>query len=517
MKTNFFRLFLAAACVGLCTTPDILALENGLARTPPMGFNTWNWFKCGDANHGAINEALIKGIADAMVSSGMRDSGYQYVNIDDCWGSASRDGRGGIIPNPQRFPNGMKAVADYVHSKGLKLGLYTDVANVTCAKSMPGLQGHENQDCDTFVAWGIDYVKVDWCNSNGAPAEPAYTKVRDALRGAVTRMKPTVPTAHEICFSICNWGEQSPWTWAADIGNLWRTTGDIDWSGGCTGHACWGGIMSTMDGTVNHWSAAGPGHWNDPDMLEIGNNGTTTAEDRAHFSLWAMMAAPLIAGNDIRNMNNTTRDILTNGEVIAVDQDSLGMQGRRIKSGNSEVWVKKLLSQSTDKNDTNYAVLFFNRNNGGPVSMSITANEIRNAVAGGIQDGDTYLVRDLWGHKDLGEWKAGTYTTPQQVGVHDVFMIRLSPPPPVVAAIPVTITASTELVKLDIGKKIVVSAINTSPVSVTMVDLKGSAVFAQHGIRTGKCSINIAGMPKGIYLVKVLSGRESVVRKVVLR
>ncbi|MBN1308625.1 MAG: glycoside hydrolase family 27 protein, partial [Chitinispirillaceae bacterium] len=206
MKTNLFRIIAAASFAGLCIVPDIAALENGLARTPPMGFNTWNWFKCGDANHGPIDETLIKEIADAMVSSGMRDSGYQYVNIDDCWGEASRDARGGMVASRSRFPGGMKALADYVHSKGLMLGIYTDVAHLTCARTMPGMQGHENQDCDTFVAWGIDYVKVDWCENGGAAAPPAYANVRNALRSAVARMKPTVPTAHEICFSICNWG-----------------------------------------------------------------------------------------------------------------------------------------------------------------------------------------------------------------------------------------------------------------------------------------------------------------------
>ncbi|MBN1759807.1 MAG: T9SS type A sorting domain-containing protein, partial [Chitinispirillaceae bacterium] len=299
-------------------------------------------------------------------------------------------------------------------------------------------------------------------------------------------------------------------------GNLWRTTGDIDWNGGCSGVPCWGGILANMDGTVNLSQYAGPGHWNDPDMMQVGNGATNTAEDRAHFSLWCMMAAPLIAGNDIRNMSNTTRDILTNGEVIRVDQDSLGKQGVRVKSGDSEVWVKKLLSQSYDKSDTNYAVLFFNRNNGGSVSMSITASEIGNAVGGGIQEGDTYLVRDVWGHQDLGEWTAGTYTTPSPVGVHDVFMIRLSPQP-LHATIPVDIAKGRDKIRLDIGEKIVVSGINTAPVSVTMVDLKGSAVYFQRGIRSGMCSINTAGTPKGMYLIKVLSGSESVVRRVVIK
>jgi alpha-galactosidase len=516
MNSYFTRIFLTVACASLFTAPELLALENGLAETPPMGFNTWNWFKCGDANHGAINEALIKGIADAMVSSGMKDSGYQYVNIDDCWGEASRDARGGIVANRSRFPGGMKALADYVHAKGLKLGLYTDVANLTCAKSMPGLSGHENQDCDTFVTWGIDYVKVDWCNSNGAAAPPAYTKVRNALRSAVTRMRPTIPTAHEICFSICNWGEQSPWLWADTIGNLWRTTGDIDWSGGCSGHACWGGIMATMDGTANHYRYAGPGHWNDPDMMQVGNGGTNTAEDRSHFSLWCMMAAPLIAGNDIRSMSATTRNILTNGEAIRVNQDSLGAQGVRVTSGNSEVWVKKLLSQTSVKTDTNYAVLFFNRNNGGAVTMSVSVSQITNAVKGGMTNGKIYTVRDLWGHKDLGEWTAGTYTTPSGVGAHDVFMIRLAPKV-TVETLPVIVSVGTGKIQLNIGERITVTPTISGPLSVTMVDLKGTTVYSQRNINSRSHVINSARMQQGVYLIKVLSGSESTVRRVVLK
>jgi alpha-galactosidase len=516
MKMHFFRTFAVVACAALCIAQDVRALDNGLAETPPMGFNTWNWFKCGDANHGAINEALIRGIADAIVSSGMKDSGYQYVNIDDCWGEASRDARGGIVANRSRFPGGMKALADYVHSKGLKLGLYTDVANITCAKTMPGLQGHENQDCDTFITWGIDYVKVDWCDNGGATAAPAYTKVRNALRSAVTRMKPTVPTAHEICFSICNWGQQSPWLWADTIGNLWRTTGDIDWSGGCTGSACWGGIMATMDGTANHYRYAGPGHWNDPDMMQVGNGGTNAAEDRAHFSLWCMMAAPLIAGNDIRNMSSTTRGILTNGDAIRVNQDSLGKQGVRVTSGNSEVWVKKLRSQTSEKTDTNYAVLFFNRNNGGSVTMNITANQIAQAVGGGITNGKIYAVRDLWAHKDLGEWTAGTYQTPNSVPQHDVFMIRLAPKP-TVSAIPLALSVGHERLQIDIGENIIVTPANAAPISVVMVDLKGAIVFSRHDIGSKNCIISTAGMHKGVFLVKVRNGSASVIRRVVLK
>lgn len=481
------------------------ALNNGLAKTPPMGWSSWNTF------YENIDEAKIKGIADVMVSSGMKDAGYIYLNLDDAWMANGRDASGNLRSDPTRFPKGMKELADYVHNKGLKLGLYGDHGSMTCTYMKlagSGSNGKEVQDANSFASWGVDYFKYDHCNlvtqNNWAAWQKDYENMRDAL----------AQCGRPIVYSICAWEFKS---WMPATGNLWRTTGDINWTGGCNGKPCFNGILSNMDGTANLKQHAGPGQWNDPDMLEIGNGGTNAAEDRSHFSLWCMMAAPLIAGNDIRSMTATTKSILTNKDAIAVDQDSLGIAGTRITTGNSELWVRKLASQTSVKADTNYAVLFFNRNNSGAVNMSITVNQIATAVGGGISNGKTYTVRDVWGNKDLGEWTAGTYSTPSSVPVHDVFMIRLAPKPIPISTIPVAIKANKESIQIDIGKSIIVSGVNSQPVSVTMVDLKGATVYAQHNLRSGECSINTTVMQNGIYFVKIISGKESVVHKVVLR
>jgi alpha-galactosidase len=481
----------------------LFALDNGLAKTPPMGWNTWNTFQEN------IDENKIKGIADAFVSSGMKDAGYEYIVLDDNWMANGRDASGNLRPDPTRFKSGMKALADYIHEKGLKMGIYGDHGSMTCTYlklAGSGSYGKEVQDAKSYASWGVDYLKYDNCNIvPGSNQQKDYENMRDAL----------AQCGRDIVYSICAWEFKN---WMPATGNLWRTTGDINWTGGCNGRPCWGGIMSNMDGTAKLWQYAKPGQWNDPDMLEIGNGGTNAAEDRAHFSLWCMMAAPLMAGNDIRSMSTTTKEILTNKEAIAVDQDSLGLAGKRITSGNTEVWVRKLCSQTSVKKDTNYAVLFFNRSNGGAANMSVSVNQISQAVGGGIADGKVYTVRDLWGHKDLGEWTAGTYSTPNPVPAHDVFMIRLTPEPEVVAAVPVAVTTGREGIQVEIGRNIVVSGGGYhQTVSVTMVDLKGAAVYARHGVRSGKCSIRTAGIPKGVYFVKVLSGRESGVQKVVLR
>ncbi|HZD03690.1 MAG TPA: glycoside hydrolase family 27 protein, partial [Longimicrobiales bacterium] len=313
-----------------------LPLDNGLARTPPMGWNSWNHFHCD------VSSELIRETADAMVDSGMRDAGYQYVVIDDCW-QVARDDDGRIVADSARFPEGMKALADYVHSKGLKFGLYTDAGRATCQRR-PGSYDHEEFDARTYAEWGVDYVKVDWCNSQGLDAPTQYARVRDALAAA----------DRPIVFSICEWGTNQPWEWGPETGHLWRTTGDIA--------DRWESVLSILDRSSQYWHAAGPGAWNDPDMLEVGNGGMTMDEYRAHFSLWAIMAAPLMAGNDLRELTadnrraRAYRDILTNREVIAVDQDSLGIQGRLVQSYPSElqVWAKPLA-------DGSRAVVLFNR------------------------------------------------------------------------------------------------------------------------------------------------------------
>ena len=324
----------------------VSALDNGVARTPPMGWNSWNKFGCN------VSEELIKSMADAMVSSGMKDAGYQYVVIDDCW-QVGRDAQGNIVADPQRFPSGIKALADYVHSKGLKFGLYSDVGTMTCAKR-PGSMGHEYQDAAQYAAWGVDYLKYDWCNVGTTNAQAAYTLMSNALKA----------TGRPIVFSMCEWGTAKPWLWAKDIGNLWRTTGDIKDCWSCKGE--WdNGFLTNLDLQIGLESFAGPGHWNDPDMLEVGNGGMTTTEYRSHFSLWALLAAPLIAGNDLRTMTPEIRDILTAPEVIAVNQDALGKQGARVwKDGDLEVWSKQM-------KDGSRAVILFNR---GAAAADVTVN-----------------------------------------------------------------------------------------------------------------------------------------------
>ncbi|MGN6819843.1 MAG: glycoside hydrolase family 27 protein [Sphingomonas sp.] len=372
---------------------------NGLAQTPPMGWNSWNKFGCD------IDEEKVRAVADVMVSSGMRDAGYQYVVIDDCWQSG-RDARGDIQADPAKFPSGMAALSDYIHARGLKFGIYSDAGTKTCG-GRPGSQGHEYQDAATYAAWGVDYLKYDWCFTGTRNSEEAYATMADALRA----------TERPIVLSICNWGisrptmidKSMPWEWGQKIGNLWRTTEDI--------YDSWAGRKGTSLGTVNIvdlteplYGYAGPGHWNDPDMLEIGNGGQSDDEYRSQFSLWAMMAAPLIAGNDIAKMDAKTRAILTNKEVIAVDQDSQYGAGRRVRDdGDLEVWSKPL-------SDGGRAVVLFNR---GEKAAAITArwSEI------GYPPATLLAVRDLWRHQSLGR-KTDSLTV--DVAPHAVVMVRLA-------------------------------------------------------------------------------------------
>ena len=375
----------------------------GLAPTPPMGWNSWNGFGCN------VDETLIRATVDAMVASGMRDAGYRYVVIDDCW-HGERDERGFLQPHTQRFPSGMKALADYVHARGLKLGIYSDVGWKTCG-GRPGSRGREFQDAATFAEWGIDYLKYDWCNSEGLAARGAYVTMREALRAA----------GRPIVFSICEWGENRPWEWAPEIGHLWRTTGDITACFDCVvDHGTWksSGVLQILDKQDGLRAHAGPDHWNDPDMLEVGN-GMSPGEDRAHFSLWAMLAAPLIAGNDARSMSEETRRILTNREVIAVDQDPLGIQGfRHRKSGDLEVWVRPLA-------EGDWAVVFLNRGRE-PIDVRFdwraetiedvhSHRRVDTAVA-------KFRLRDLWAANERGDTAAPFAAS---VPPHDVVMLRL--------------------------------------------------------------------------------------------
>jgi len=313
-----------------------------LALTPPMGWNSWNKFACD-----GINEQVIRETADAMVSSGMKDAGYEYIVIDDCW-QTGRDSSGNIIVDAKKFPSGIKALADYIHSKGLKFGIYSCAGNKTCA-GRPGSHGHEYQDAISYARWGVDYLKEDWCNTGSQNAKASYTLMRDALYKA----------GRPIVFSICEWGSNKPWEWAAGIGHLWRTSGDIanNWSKmeGDKGRIWGGSVLANLDLQRGLEQYAGPGHWNDPDMLEVGNGSLSAAEDRAHFSLWCMLAAPLIAGNDLNNMTKETRSVLTNKELIAIDQDRLGKQGWLIQNDEYfQIFLKPLSGGDT-------AICLFNR------------------------------------------------------------------------------------------------------------------------------------------------------------
>jgi alpha-galactosidase len=382
------------ALLSLLVGPSLLASQDKpLAPTPPMGWNSWNKFGC------HVSEDLIRQMADAMVKSGMKDAGYQYIVIDDCW-QVERDPSGNIVPDAKNFPSGIKALADYVHSRGLKFGIYSDAGSMTCAKR-PGSLGHEYQDALKYAAWDVDYLKYDWCNTSTQDAKAAYTLIRNALNA----------TGRPIVLSICEWGTANPWLWGKSVGgNLWRTTGDISdkWE---TKEKDSLGMLNILDLQNGIESYAGPGHWNDPDMLEVGNGGMTTEEYRAHFSLWAILAAPLIAGNDLRDMKPEIHDILTNKEVIAVNQDPLGSEGRRVlKDGDLEVWARQM-------QDGSRAVVLLNR--------ATTEKEIGLSWENlGYPSHLSASVRDLWQAKDLGQFK-GKFSA--AVAPHSVVMVRVAP------------------------------------------------------------------------------------------
>jgi alpha-galactosidase len=307
MKTISY--ILLSIIIGFCST-----LNNGLGKTPQMGWNSWNKFGCN------INEKLIMDTIDTLYESGLIDVGYNYINLDDCW-QISRDENGVIVPDPERFPNGIKPLVEYAHSKGLKFGLYSDAGTNTCA-GRPGSLGYEEIDAQTYSDWGVDYIKYDNCYNEGISSKERYPKMRDALK----------KVEHPIFYSMCNWGEEDVATWASDVGNSWRTTGDI------IDH--WKSMIKIIEDNDKWYKYAGQGGWNDPDMLEVGNGGMTLEEYKTHFSLWAISKAPLLIGCDINTMTKEIYDILTNKEVIAINQDPLGKQGRKVWSKTFK-YVKK--------------------------------------------------------------------------------------------------------------------------------------------------------------------------------
>jgi len=364
--------------------------SNGMAKTPPMGWNSWNKFR------NQVSDKMIREMADAIGKSGMAKAGYIYVNIDDTWEGAQRDANGNITTN-NKFPD-MKALADYVHSKGLKLGIYSSPGPKTCAGYLGSYQ-HEEQDAKTFASWGIDYLKYDWCSAsqvyenNSQPTmAAAYAKMGNAL----------LNSGRTIVYSLCEYGNLDVGEWGERVGgNLWRTTGDIA--------DRWDSMNRIgFDLQPGRETFAAVGHWNDPDMLEIGNGGMTDTEYQTHMSLWSLLAAPLLAGNDIRDMKPSIAEILMNHEVIAVDQDKLGKQGVRVaKNGDVEVWSKPLA-------DGGHAVGLFNR---GADTAQVTAKWSDLGITG------SHKIRDLWKHADVGKMD-GQYTA--QVPSHGVVMVKVA-------------------------------------------------------------------------------------------
>ena len=362
----------------------------GLAPTPPMGWNSWNTFEVD------IHEELVKEMADILVESGMKDAGYTYIVVDDGWEALERDAQGQLDPDPEKFPSGMKALADYVHSKGLKFGIHNCAGKTTC-NGFPGGRGHEFEDARLYAAWDVDYLKYDWCDHGSADAKETYSTMRDALYAA----------GRPVVFSLCEWGNTKPWEWAADVGHLWRTTGDITDCSNCQGEYDMG-MKFILQQQVGLERYAGPDHWNDPDMLEVGNPGLTVTESRAQFSLWCMLAAPLMAGNDLRTMSKEILSILTNREAIAIDQDPLGKQAYQYMDHVSkQIWVKEL-------SDGEWAICYYNS---GPESYTQRINWKHFTFLNGV-----YTVRDVWKHEDIGD-TAQKYEI--VIPSHDVLLFRL--------------------------------------------------------------------------------------------
>lgn len=407
MKKHIFTLLAIAACA----MPATAQKYEGLAKTPQMGWNTWNKFA------DKIDQDLIKETADLLVSTGLRDAGYVYLNIDDCW-HGQRDENGFIQADPERFSLGIATLAEYCHNRGLKIGIYSDAGRQTCG-GRPGSFGHEYQDAIQYARWGVDYLKYDWCSSENINPVGAYTLMSEALKAA----------GRPIFFSMCEWGDTKGYSYGAPIAHSWRTTGDI-WChfDGILEHGSWhaNGVMQNMDLNAELRKYAGPDHWNDPDMLEVGN-GMSVNEDRAHFTMWCMMAAPLILGNDLKTMAQETFDIITNREVIAIDQDTLGIQGLRIERNDSvEVWLKPLAGDD-------WAFCLLNRSiEPRTVTLDWTRwNTVDSEVSGReiSFSNQVYQWKDLWS-KDKKKGQGKTQSKkPQQVTIpgHDVILYRLTP------------------------------------------------------------------------------------------
>jgi alpha-galactosidase len=369
-----------------------------------MGWYPWNEF-----GQEPQNEELIKQTAEALIRSGMKDAGYTYIGPDEgiCF---SRDASGKLTSNLARYPSGLRGLGDYIHQQGLKYALYTDAGTHTCSKAMPGTKGHEFEDMKAFAEWRADYIKIDWCNTTGQTPATAYPKLRDAQLAA----------GRPIVFSLCSWGEGQPWKWAAPVGHLWRTTEDI-----CEpGKPNWAAAMKTVAANEKLFAAAGPGHWNDPDMMISGMRGLSEAQNRSLFSLWCMMASPLIAGNDLRSMTESTIKILTNREAIGINQDPLGIQGRIVRrDGQAQIWAAKRLF------DGSRAVLVFNTGEA-LAQVQVTPADV------GFEESTSLYVRDLWTHQTSGPQAGSIRVT---VAPRDVALLRIAkansfPLPPIIVA-----------------------------------------------------------------------------------
>ncbi len=386
---------LLVLCLTVCASAEKF---KGLAPTPPMGWNSWNTFAM------KIDENLVKETAEALIASGMRDAGYNYIVIDDGWEAMERDKQGNLVPDPNKFPGGMKALGDYLHSKGFKFGIHNCAGTKTCS-GFPGGRGHEFQDAITYASWGVDYLKYDWCYHGTANAEETYRTMGNALYA----------TGRPIVFSLCEWGSNKPWEWAQDIGHLWRTTGDITNCYDCqeTYSLGWKYILKSQIGLEKY---AGPDHWNDPDMLVVGYVGwsanvrpthLTPSEQYTHISLWCLLCSPLLIGCDMTKLDDFTLNLLTNDEVLDVSQDPLGHQAARIaKDGSLEIWAK-------DLEDGSKAVGLFNR---GEDTATVTAKWADLGLKG------KRIVRDLWRQQDLGKYE-GEFKA--SVPRHGVVLVRL--------------------------------------------------------------------------------------------
>ncbi|WP_250877454.1 glycoside hydrolase family 27 protein [Luteibacter anthropi] len=382
----------------VCFLAAVTAPSQAADTSPPlpqMGFNNWNSTHCRDE----FDEGMIRGIADKFVSLGLKDAGYQYVNVDDCWANWQRDKDGHLQPNPKRFPSGIAALADYIHERGLKFGLYSSAGTSTCEplqenRGFPGGLGHEKDDAATFASWHVDYLKYDNCNNQKIDAHKRYTDMAEALRA----------TGRPIFFSMCEWGENKPWLWASKPpveASSWRTTGDIT--------DTYASMLKIFKANVVLDRYASPGHWNDPDMLEVGNGGMTDVEYRSHFSLWSIMASPLLIGTDLRTIKPDALQILLNKEVIAIDQDPLGVQGKQVRdAGGIHVIVKPL-------KDGAVAVAVFNETDKAK-DVSVPAREI------GLKAGGSYTFRDLWAHTDA----KGDGSIKATLAPHATVMYRIS-------------------------------------------------------------------------------------------